>query len=37
MTVSQLEKMLFHVNMTTYDRGKVIYKVGDRPCGVYMV
>ena len=35
--MAQLEKLLYHVKLQTYERGKVIYKVGDRPDGVYLI
>lgn len=37
MSQTQLEILLYHVKLIEFNRGKVIFKHGDKPDGVYLI
>ena len=37
MSISALEKLLMFTKMIVVQRGKIFYRVGDRPDGVYLI
>ena len=37
MSQTQLENLLYHVKLINYERGRTVFKAGDKPDGVYLV
>jgi len=37
MTQTQLENLLYQVKLINFERGKVVFKNGEKPDGVYLI
>ena len=37
MSQTQLENLLYHVKLMNFERGRTVFKAGDKPDGVYLV
>lgn len=37
MSQNQLESLLYHVKLINFERGRTVYKAGDKPDGVYLI
>ena len=37
MSQTQLENLLYHVKLISFDRGNVVFKKGDKPEGVFLI